>query len=48
VEVLSIQREEEEKRRAIAAAVELQDEVRKILGRADLSKDLRAWREKRR
>jgi metal-responsive CopG/Arc/MetJ family transcriptional regulator len=48
VELLALQKEEEEKRQAIAGAVKIQDEVRRLLGDADLSGDLRVWREKRR
>lgn len=48
VEVLAVRREEDKKRRAIAAAVKIQDEIRSVLGAADLTKDLKIWREKRR
>ena len=48
VELLAVQKKEAKKRKAIAGAVKIQDEVRKLLGEADLNKDLRIWREKHR
>jgi hypothetical protein len=47
-EVLALRREEDKKRLAISEAIKIQDEIRSILGEADLTKDLSAWREKRR
>ena len=48
VEVLAARREEERKARAISDAVKIQDEIRNVMGAADLTKDLKIWREKRR
>jgi metal-responsive CopG/Arc/MetJ family transcriptional regulator len=47
VEVLTEKKRERKKRNGIERAVELQDEVRKMVGDMDLAKDLRNWRDKR-
>jgi metal-responsive CopG/Arc/MetJ family transcriptional regulator len=47
VEVLTEKKRERKKRKGIEKAVELQDEIRKIIGDMDLVKDLRDWRDKR-
>jgi Arc/MetJ-type ribon-helix-helix transcriptional regulator len=47
VEVLTEKKRERKKRKGIERAVELQDEVRKMVGDMDLVKDLRNWRDRR-
>ena len=47
VEILTEKKRERKKKKGIEKAMELQDEVRKIVGDMDLIKDLRDWRDKR-
>ena len=47
VEVLAAKKRERKKRNGIERAVELQDEIRQIIGDMDLVKDLRDWRDRR-
>jgi len=47
VEVLTEKKRERKKRKGIEKAVELQDEIRNMIGDIDLVEDLRNWRDKR-
>ncbi|MEW6456033.1 MAG: ribbon-helix-helix protein, CopG family [Acidobacteriota bacterium] len=47
LKVLEEERKEEEKKKGISRAIELQEKIQGIVGKVDLVKDLRAWRETR-
>ena len=45
LEVLAEEKREEDKRKGIEKAIQLQDEIRKAIGKWDSTEDLRKWRE---
>lgn len=47
LEVLAEEKKEEQKRKGIEKAIQLQDEIRKIIGKWDPIENLRKWREAR-
>jgi len=47
LEVLTEEKKEENKRKGIEKAIQLQDEIRKAIGKWDSTEDLRKWREAR-
>lgn len=47
LEVIAEEKKEERKRKGIEKAIQLQDEVRKVIGKWDSTGELRKWREAR-